>query len=152
MKIVLFDYLYNTKEWSISDIQIQGQARLDSWLGPNKVRLDVAQLAEKQFKFTLWRKYGHWYQDPKPYSDCNVGINSASIAATLAPNPATDRCTVEATGLQRVQLLDLMGRTLIDQPCADRCTLNLEYIPAGIYLVRSHTAEGIGTNKLIVQK
>ena len=74
MKIVLFDYLYNTKEWSISDIQIQGQARLDSWLGPNKVRLDVAQLAEKQFKFTLWRKYGHWYQDPKPYSDCNDHI------------------------------------------------------------------------------
>ena len=74
MKIELFDYLYNTKEWSISDIQIQGQARLDSWLGPNKVRLDVAQLAEKQFKFTLWRKYGHWYQDPKPYSDCNDHI------------------------------------------------------------------------------
>lgn len=74
MKIVLFDYLYNTKDWSISDIQIQGQARLDSWLGPNKVRLDVAQLAEKQFKFTLWRKYGHWYQDPKPYSDCNDHI------------------------------------------------------------------------------
>ena len=88
----------------------------------------------------------------KPYSDCNVGIESASIAATMAPNPATDRCTVEATGLQRVQLLDLMGRTIIDQLCADRCTLNLEYIPAGIYLVRSHTAEGIGTNKLIVQK
>jgi hypothetical protein len=33
MKIVLFDYLYDTKDWSPLGIQHMGQLRLDRWLG-----------------------------------------------------------------------------------------------------------------------
>ena len=74
IRIVLFDELYKTNSLSPLGIQYMGQQRLDAWLGPGKVKFEVAQLAERQFKFTLWREYGPWYQDPKPFSNCNDTI------------------------------------------------------------------------------
>ena len=76
MTIVLFDHPYSTKDWSTLGIQTLGQHRLDQWLGPGKVKLDVAQLEDRKFKFTLWRTYGQWYEDPKRFSYCNETINS----------------------------------------------------------------------------
>lgn len=76
MTIVLFDHPYSTKDWSPLGIQTLGQHRLDQWLGPGKVKFDVAQLSDRTFKFTLWRTYGPWYEDPKRFSDCNETINA----------------------------------------------------------------------------
>lgn len=76
IKIVLFDELYKTNSLAPSGIELLGQLRLDRWLGKDKVKFEVAQLAERQFKFTIWRQYGPWYQDPKPWSDCNETINA----------------------------------------------------------------------------
>ncbi len=74
MKIVLFDHCYNTKTLSTLGIQALGQHRLDQWLGKDNVKFEVSQLSEESFKFTLWRQYGNWYKDPKPFSDCNEHI------------------------------------------------------------------------------
>jgi len=88
-----------------------------------------------------------------PFSSASVDIGSVDMQGIrLAPNPATDRCDVQADGLSRVQLLDLMGRTLIDQPCSGTCTLNLYAIPSGLYLVRMHTASGVSVSKLQIVK
>lgn len=76
MTIVLFDHPYSTKDWSPLGIQTQGQHRLDAWLGVGKVKFEVAQLEDRKFKFTIWRTYGQWYEDPKRFSDCNDSINS----------------------------------------------------------------------------
>jgi hypothetical protein len=76
IRIVLFDELYKTNSLAPSGIELLGQLRLDRWLGKDKVKFEVAQLAERQFKFTLWRTYGPWYEDPKRFSDCNETINS----------------------------------------------------------------------------
>lgn len=76
MTIVLFDHPYSTKDWSPLGIQTLGQLRLDQWLGPGKVKFEVAQLEDRKFKFTIWRTYGQWYEDPKRFSDCNETINS----------------------------------------------------------------------------
>ena len=76
MTIVLFDHPYSTKDWSPLGIQTLGQHRLDQWLGPGKVKFEVAQLEDRKFKFTIWRTYGQWYEDPKRFSDCNETINS----------------------------------------------------------------------------
>lgn len=76
MTIVLFDHPYSTKDWSPLGIQTLGQHRLDQWLGPGKVKFDVVQLEDRKFKFTIWRTYGQWYEDPKRFSDCNDSINS----------------------------------------------------------------------------
>ena len=76
MTIVLFDEPYSTKSLSPLGIQTLGQTRLDQWLGKDKVKFEVAQLGSRKFKFTLWRQYGSWYQDPKLWSNCNDSINS----------------------------------------------------------------------------
>ena len=76
MTIVLFDHPYSTKDWSPLGIQTLGQLRLDQWLGPGKVKFEFAQLEDRKFKFTIWRTYGQWYEDPKRFSDCNETINS----------------------------------------------------------------------------
>ena len=76
MKIVLFDCPYDTKYLSPQDIQAAGQFRLNLWLGKDKVKFEVHKIEEKIWKFTLWRTYGPWYKDPKPWSDCNEKINS----------------------------------------------------------------------------
>lgn len=41
MKIVLFDYLYDTKQMTEVMIQGHGQHRLDRWLGKDKVKFEV---------------------------------------------------------------------------------------------------------------
>lgn len=76
MTIVLFDHPYSTKDWSPLGIQTLGQHRLDQWLGVGKVKFEVAQLEDRKFKFTIWRTYGQWYEDPKRFSDCNETINA----------------------------------------------------------------------------
>lgn len=76
MKIVLFDYPYDTKQMTEVMIQGHGQHRLDSWLGKDKVRFEVQKIEEKIWKFTIWRHYGPWYEDPKRFSGCNEHINS----------------------------------------------------------------------------
>ena len=76
MTIVLFDHPYSTKDWSPLGIQTLGQHRLDQWLGPGKVKFEVAQLEDRKFKFTIWKTYGQWYEDPKRFSYCNGSINS----------------------------------------------------------------------------
>ncbi len=96
-------------------------------------------------------------QNRKPlfrrYRDANVGIqNVAAAEVTLAPNPAYSRCMVRAEGLCRVELLDIMGRSVSDVRCSDECTLSLEAVPAGFYLVRAHTSAGVSTNKLVIRK
>lgn len=76
IRIVLFDELYKTNSLAPSGIELLGQLRLNRWLGKDKVKFEVAQFAERQFKFTIWRRYGPWYQDPKPWSGCNETINA----------------------------------------------------------------------------
>lgn len=45
IRIVLFDELYKTNSLAPSGIELLGQIRLDQWLGPGKVKFEVAQLA-----------------------------------------------------------------------------------------------------------
>ena len=64
MKIVLFDFLYDTKKLSYPEIQKLGQDRLDDWLGKDNTRVEIEPAGDKSIKCTLWRQYGRWYQDP----------------------------------------------------------------------------------------
>ena len=89
MKIVLFDTVYNTKSLSLKGIQTLAQMRLDAWLGIDKVKLDVVQLADRTFKFTLWREYGPWYKDPKCVSNCNEHIVDYDANIFLGTNYQT---------------------------------------------------------------
>lgn len=74
MKIVLFDFLYDTKKLSYPEIQKLGQSRLDAWLGKDNTRFEIEEAGERSIKCTLWRQYGRWYQDPKCSSNCNSSV------------------------------------------------------------------------------
>lgn len=97
-------------------------------------------------------------QGYKPYiaSYRNAGVGIASplaLSATVSPNPATDRCTVSADGLQRVDLLDLMGRQLSTHTAVDgTCQLALQGLQQGLYLLRMHSDAGISVQKLVISK
>ena len=90
----------------------------------------------------------------KGFSGMPVGIEQASgQGVSVYPNPASGRCTVSAEGLQRVELLDLMGRRLATAEAVDgMCSLSLEACQGGVYLLRLHTQTGISVKKLIVNK
>ena len=88
------------------------------------------------------------------YRNAGVGIaSSLALSATVSPNPATDRCTVSADGLQRVDLLDLMGRQLSTHTAVDgTCQLSLQGLQQGLYLLRMHSDAGISVQKLVISK
>ncbi len=99
-------------------------------------------------------------QGYKPFfrgvGEIGVGIHGVDLssAVTLSPNPATDRCTVSTPGLLRVELLDLTGRTVgsSTRSTLNTCTLDLSAVPAGLYLLRLSTNDGVAVKKLIVTK
>lgn len=88
------------------------------------------------------------------YRNAGVGITSPrALSATVSPNPATDRCTVSADGLQRVDLLDLMGRQLSTHTAVDgTCQLSSQGLQQGLYLLRMHSDAGISVQKLVISK
>ena len=94
-----------------------------------------------------------WFPILEPHP---VGIapQRAEPDAWLSPNPATDRVTVTAeTAIDRIEVLNLMGERLCDKRLVDASgiTLDVGPWPAGIYLVRIHTARGPLCRRLVVQ-
>lgn len=79
----------------------------------------------------------------------DVGIdNTPDSQLTLYPNPASDHVTVSLDGLQRVEVLDLTGRTLV---CQTSGTVSLATLPAGVYLLRLFTPTATIVKKIIKQ-
>ena len=75
-----------------------------------------------------------------------LGIEEfSSDAVQVFPNPATDWVTVQhATGIEFVDLVDVSGKVLISRSVQDTQTsLSLIGMQPGMYLIRTHTANGI---------
>ena len=87
--------------------------------------------------------------DIKIVESGSVGITDAE-AATVAvyPNPASQVLNVQAEGLQRVEMLDMAGRTVLTTSSS---RIALGGVAAGIYMVRVTTASGIHTEKVVVK-
>ena len=68
MKYFLIGTVLDTKDYaSLQDMQDFLQRRLDAWLGKGKTQIKVDQLGSHTMKFTLYRKYGSWFEDPQRY-------------------------------------------------------------------------------------
>ena len=86
----------------------------------------------------------------------NSGDDSLRIAAVeqievaLVPNPATERVTVAAEGVESVELVTVEGATVLRRDCRGECTLDLKGLANGTYMVHVTTAKGVATRKLIV--
>ena len=84
----------------------------------------------------------------------NLAIGQPSdMGVSIVPNPATDAVTVSADAtLLTLELRDLLGRTILtQQPASTKTTVDVSTLPAGTYILRLHTPQGIATKKLIVK-
>lgn len=90
--------------------------------------------------------YKPFYERLSTVSAPTVG----EVRVSVYPNPAvSDRCTVEAENLQRVTLLDLTGRVILDKECAgNSVSLDLAAVVRGIYMLRVETASGTVIKKV----
>lgn len=76
-----------------------------------------------------------------------VGIDNAEdLAAKVYPNPTTGMLTVEADGLQSVEVFDALGRMVAETTDS---SVDLSAHPAGIYTVRINTAAGTSMKKIM---
>ena len=64
------------------------------------------------------------------------------------PNPASDLLHIEADGLQQVEIINLMGRTVLT---SQQATLNVKALPTGAYFVRITTDKGTEVTRLVVR-
>ena len=55
---------------------------------------------------------------------------------------------VQAEGLQKVEMLDMSGRTVMT---TSESRINLDGIASGIYMIRVITGNGIHTEKVVVK-
>lgn len=67
MKYFLVGTVLDTKSLSPNGFQFVLQQRLDNWLGKDKTQIKVEVLNDHTMKFTLYRKYGDWYEDPQRF-------------------------------------------------------------------------------------
>ncbi len=99
-------------------------------------------------------EYGPW-SDPYTFSiNGGNGIDEVSSNdVTLTPNPAAERVTVSAEGMQSVELLGVDGTVIMRREglMQDEYTLDLKGLAAGVYMVRVSTAKGTATRRLMVQ-
>ena len=65
---------------------------------------------------------------------------------TITPNPTTGRITIAADNLEKVELIDPMGRTLLTTGGA---TLDLSPYPAGCYMLRITCSGNVETHRVI---
>jgi hypothetical protein len=67
------------------------------------------------------------------------------------PNPAGDRLHVEAPAGAAVELFDGSGRLRLRRRQAnDRESLDVRFLPPGLYLVRVRTEYGVWSGKVVV--
>lgn len=82
-------------------------------------------------------------------SNPGQGINDVNAASVkLYPNPTTGNLYVDVEGLQKVEIIDAVGRVVMSQ---NNGTVNMSNLANGIYTVRV-SANGTTTIKKVVKK
>ena len=84
-------------------------------------------------------------------SSTGIAPVNAHISVNVYPNPTTKNVTVEATGLQTVELYDAVSRRLqvITSSRDNVITTDLESYPAGAYYLRIRTEQGTIIKKVV---
>ena len=96
-------------------------------------------------------EYGPW-SAPLDFCLNGSGIDEAGATdITLTLNPAADRVTVAAEGMESVELIGTDGAVLQRRECRNTCVLDLRGLAAGVYMVRVGTLQGTATKRLVVQ-
>ena len=99
-----------------------------------------------------------------PVAECNNGESTMTIKvknstgvgewannAKIFPNPTSGKVTIECQGMTRISVFNAMGQHVYDEEVnADSTSIDMSQFPAGSYLVRIITGQGICTKHLNV--
>ena len=74
--------------------------------------------------------------------------------ATVYPNPTNGTVIVEASNIERVRVVDMMGQTLFIRECdpTDRLVVDLSAMRPAVYLIEIKTSNGISKKKIIISR
>lgn len=101
--------------------------------------------APAAYAFDPNQYFVHFYYSP-------TGVGEEDGATRLFPNPAQDQVTVEAEGLDFVELCNVLGQPLTLQRCQEGDTqlvIDLKNLNPGLYIVRIHTMSGVATRQVV---
>lgn len=88
--------------------------------------------------------YLHFYYSP-------TGVPEYSGQVSIYPNPTMGSLTVEAPGMQRIAVYNMIGQTVQEMSVnADAVSLHLKGLPSGMYLVSVQTMEGTIVKRLSI--
>ncbi len=86
------------------------------------------------------------------YGNYSVGDNQNAMVS-LFPNPARNRVTVKAEGLQEIAVYDLTGRQVMRQALeGDEANVDLAGLNQGVYFFRVNTEQGCLLQKVVLMK
>lgn len=79
--------------------------------------------------------------------------SSSYQTVNVYPNPASAICTIEASPMQEVSFFDLSGRLVLREQPENESVLhiNVEKLPAGFYIGKIKSVEGIHCFKLVIE-
>jgi len=63
-------------------------------------------------------------------------ISKGNMSATVYPNPANDKVTVEMNGKFMVTVYDMIGRPVTSQNADSKTSINTAALPQGMYMIR----------------
>ena len=88
-----------------------------------------------------------WTEGECDFATSVIGAPSASFS--IYPNPVADRLRVNTAHMTPISMAvhSISGQLLIEQPFANE--LNITHLPAGIYLLEVHHADGVVRKRLV---
>lgn len=81
------------------------------------------------------------------------GVSEASNLVKVYPNPAENQVKIEAEGMQCVEVFNVLGQQVktLELGGQNNCTLSVESLNSGLYLVRVVTIAGVETVSVVVK-
>ena len=89
----------------------------------------------------------------KEYSKVlSININKAN-GISIYPNPAKETLNIKSSNLKQIQVLDYLGRVVLqlDNPI-ELQTLNIQYLPNGLYIIKTLDNNGINSFEKFIKQ
>lgn len=127
---------------------------------------DNALSIEGDYYYRLYAYYGdldctsapanrHYYSNVFElhlyYSPTGIDENEAQVK--VYPNPANELLIVEAEGMRRIELYNVLGQCVVSQEAeGNRTMVDLQQATTGLYLLRVATPEGVVVRRIAVER
>ena len=85
------------------------------------------------------------------YNGSQIGVPRVDKSIfTIYPNPSSSNIFISGVNISNIQVLDLMGKVVLTQNTPSN-ELNIESLPAGMYMINALSDKGLVVQKIIKQ-